>query len=54
MDEKKIFTKFIEFILVFTSYLTSNAPKTMELRFPRASHSFHLPSMLPSIATASF
>ena len=32
----------------------SNDPKTMELRFPRASRSSHLPSILPSVAAASF
>ncbi len=32
----------------------SNAPKTMELRFPRASRSLHLPSILPFVAAASF
>ena len=32
----------------------SNAPKTMELRFPCASRSLHLPSILPSVAAASF
>ena len=32
----------------------SNAPKTMELRFPCASRSSHLPSILPSVAAASF
>jgi hypothetical protein len=51
---KNIFTKLNEFILVFTSYLMSNAPKTMELRFPHASCSSHLPSILLSVAAASF
>ena len=32
----------------------SNAPKTIELRFPRTSRSSHLPSILPSIAATSF
>ncbi len=32
----------------------SNAPKTMELRFPCASRSSHLPSILPSVAATSF
>ncbi len=32
----------------------SNAPKTMELHFPRASCLSHLPSILPSVAAASF
>jgi hypothetical protein len=39
---------------VFTSYSTSNAPKTIELRFPRASRLSHLPSILPSVTAASF
>ena len=54
MDEKKIFIKLNKFILVFTSYLTSNTPKTMKLRFPRASRLLRLPSILPFIAAASF
>ena len=54
MDEKKILTKLNTFIIVFQSYLTSNAPNTIELRFPRASHSSHLPSILPSVAATSF
>ena len=32
----------------------SNAPKTKELRFPRASRSSHLPSILTSIVAACF
>ncbi len=32
----------------------SNAPKTMELRFPHAFRSSHLPSILPFVAAASF
>ena len=32
----------------------SNAPKTMELCFPRASRLSHLPSILPSVVAASF
>ncbi len=32
----------------------SNAPKTMDLRFPRTSRSSHLPSILPFVAAASF
>jgi hypothetical protein len=51
---EKIFTKLNTFILLFTSYLMSNAPKTMELRFPRTSRLSHLPSIFPSIAAASF
>ena len=47
-------TKLIKFILVFASYSTSNAPKTIELCFPRASCSSHLPSILPSILDAFF
>jgi hypothetical protein len=51
---KKLITKLNNLIYVFTSYLTSNAPKTMELRFPCASHSSHLPSILTSVTTTSF
>ena len=40
--------------MIFTSYSTSNAPKTMKLCFPRFSRSLHLPSKLPSVAAASF
>jgi hypothetical protein len=32
----------------------SNDPKTMELHFPHASRSSHLPIILPSVAAASF
>ncbi len=39
---------------VFSSYSTSNAPKTMELHFPRTSRSSHLPSILLSIAATYF
>ena len=51
---KKLITKLNNLFYVFTSYSTSNAPKTVELRFPRASCSSHLPSILPSVAAASF
>jgi len=51
---KKIITNLNDLFYVFTSYSTSNAPKTMELRFPRAYRSSHLPSILPSVAAASF
>jgi hypothetical protein len=54
MDEKKIFTELKKFILDFTSYLMTSAPKTLELRFPHASSSSHLPSILPSVAAANF
>jgi len=47
-------TKLNNLFYVFTSYSTSNAPKTMELCFPRASSLSHLPSILPSVAAASF
>ncbi len=51
---KKLITKLNDLFYVFTSYSTSNAPKTMELCFPCASCSLHLPSILPSVAAASF
>ncbi len=51
---KKIITKLNNLFYVFTSYSTSNAPKTMELRFPHASRSSHLPSILPFDAATSF
>ena len=51
---RKLINKLNNLFYVFTSYSTSNAPKTMELRFPRASCSTHLPSILPSVAVASF
>jgi len=47
-------TNLNDLFYVFTSYSTSNAPKTMELRFPRTSRSSHLPSILPSVAAVSF
>jgi hypothetical protein len=52
--QEKKFTKLIKFILVFTSYSTSNAPKTMELRFPHAPHLSHLPSTLTNVAATCF
>ncbi len=51
---KKLITKLNNLFYVFTSYSMSNAPKTMELCFPRASRLSHLPSILPSLAAASF
>ena len=51
---KKLITKLNSLFYVFTSYSTSNAPKTMELRFPHASRLSHLPSIQPSVAAASF
>jgi hypothetical protein len=51
---KKLITKLNNLFYAFTSYLMSNAPKTMELRFPCASGSSHLPSILTSVAAASF
>jgi hypothetical protein len=51
---KTIVTKLNDLLHVFTSYSTSNAPKTTELCFPCASRSSHLPSILPSVAAASF
>ena len=46
--------KLNKFILVFYLYSTSNAPKTMELCFPRASCLSHLPSILLSIQETNF
>jgi hypothetical protein len=51
---KIIITKLNDLFYVFTFNSTSNAPKTIELRFPCASRSSHLPSILPSVAAASF
>ncbi len=51
---KNLITKLNDLCYVFTSYSTSNAPKTMELRFPHASCLSHLPSILPSVTAASF
>ena len=49
---KKLVTKLSNFIIVYTSYSTYNTPKMMVLRFPHASRSSHLPSILPSVAAA--
>jgi hypothetical protein len=51
---KKLVTKLNNLFYVFTSYSTSNTPKTMELRFPHASRLSHLSSILPSVAVTSF
>ena len=51
---KKLITKLNTLFYVFTSYSTSKAPKTMELRIPRTSRLSHLPSVLHSFAAASF
>jgi len=51
---RKLFTKINTLILDFVSYLTSNAPKTMILHFPRTSRLSHLPFILPSIQDAYF
>jgi len=51
---KKLVTKLNNFIIVYTSYSTYNAPKMMVSRFPHASRSSHLPSILPSVAAACF
>jgi len=51
---KKIVTKLNDFIIVYTSYSTYNAPKMMVSRFPHASCSSHLPSILPSVKAACF
>ncbi len=55
MVEKNIIylTQRINFFY-FVSYLTSNAPKTMILRFPHTSRSLHLPFILPCILDAYF
>ncbi len=52
--EKKIVAKLNDFIIVYTSYSTYNAPKMIVLRFPHASRLSHLPSILPSVAAACF
>jgi hypothetical protein len=52
--EKKIITKLNNLFYVFTFNLMPNAPKTMELCFPFASHSSNLPSIQPPVAVASF
>ena len=51
---KKLITKLNNLFYVFTSYSISKAPKTMELRIPRTSRLSHLPSVLSSVAAASF
>jgi hypothetical protein len=43
---KKLITKLNDLFYVFTFNSTSNAPKTMELRFPCASRLTNLPSFL--------
>ncbi len=54
MDEKEYLLNSTNLFYVFTSYSTSNTPKTMDLHLPRSSHLLHLPSILPSVAAASF
>ena len=51
---KKLIIKLNDLCYVFTSYSTSNNPKTMELCFPRASRLSHLPSILLSVPATSF
>ena len=51
---KKLDTKLNDFILDYASYSTYNAPKMKVSRFPHASHSSYLPSILPSVAAACF
>jgi hypothetical protein len=51
---KKLITILNDLFYVSTFNSTSNAPKTMELRFPCASCLSNLPSIQPSIAAASF
>ncbi len=48
-SREKIITILNNLFYVFTSYSTSNAPKTMELHFPRTSRLSHFPSILPSV-----
>jgi len=43
LPRKKLITKLNNLFYVFTSYLTSNAPKTMELRLPLIATSLHTP-----------
>ena len=54
MAEKKYLLISTNLFYYFTSYSTSNAPKTMELRFPRTFCLSHLPSILPSILDIYF
>ncbi len=51
---KKLISKLIDLILVFTTYSTYNAPKMMVSHFPHASCLLHLPSILPSVTAACF
>jgi hypothetical protein len=51
---KKLITKLNNLCYVFTFNSMSNAPKTMELRFPCTSRLSNLPSIQPSVAAASF
>jgi hypothetical protein len=51
---KKLITKLNYLFYVFTFNSTSNAPKTMELRFPCASGSSNLPSILPFVQATSY
>jgi hypothetical protein len=53
-SREKIITKLNDLFYVFTSYSTSNAPKTMELRFPCTPRLSHLPSIQTSVAATSF
>jgi hypothetical protein len=50
----RLFNKFNNLFYFFTSYLAYNAPKMMVSRFPCMSCSWHLPSIVPSIAAACF
>ena len=51
---KKIFSKLNNLFYFYTSYSTYNAIKTMISRFPRASHSSLLPSIIHSVAVTCF
>jgi hypothetical protein len=51
---KKLINKLNNLFYFFTPYPTYNAPKMMASRFPHASRSLHIPSMLPSIENAYF
>jgi hypothetical protein len=51
---KKLITKLNNLFYVCTSYSTSNAPKTMNMHFPRTSRLLYLPSIHLSIAATYF
>ena len=47
---KKLITKLNDLFYVFIPHPTYNTPKMMASRFPHASHSSYISSMLPSVA----